>query len=291
MIWIILAIFACLAEAMRAIVIKKYFKDNTHILVFNTRLIAFFVILLLLPFNDIMIKDGELLKFILALVITVSFTLIATLLKLSVIIREEISKTSPMLALTPLFIIPWSIIILNESPSVFTLIGIIIVVIGAIIVNYNGKSTLESKMKPKSIFLILIILTLYGLTTVVDKIAISHANAYTYTFIWTLSSLLSSSYVLFVYKPKRVFKETLTKFNLLQGLLWALAFLGQQFAVGLSMDIPMNSGYVKSIMYIGIIFSILIGGKVFKEKKLLLKLLGALTIIIGNIIILYFLLK
>lgn len=288
--WIIIALVACFAEAGRAIVIKKHPDINPHILVFNTRLIAFVIILSLLPFNSLNVLQDNIPEFIIALIVTVFFTLIATILKLRVIMVEEISRTSPLLALTPLFIIPWSIIILGESPSPLALIGILVVIGGAIVIksNYDKDS---KKLSWNSIYLILIILILYGLTTVVDKVGIRNSNAYTYTFIWTLCSLLSSSYVLITNKPREIFKETLSKFNLFQGSLWAIAFLGQQFAVGLSMHIPMNTGYIKSIMYVGILFSVIVGGRIFKEKNLLLKLSGAVTIISGNIIILYYLIN
>lgn len=285
--WIILAIIASLCATLRDLYIKKNVKTEPQLVVASTRMIAFFVMLICYPlFGDGWHFEGNGIVFILLMTITVLLTFVATTLKIRIIQREEISMTSPLLSMTPIFIIPWAMILLKERIAPMALLGILTAVFGALVV-LDIRIKAFSKVKFGYLVNIFIILMIYGLTTVIDKIEIGMIGGYMYSLVWTGSSALAGLLTIRKYSFSTYIKNTLSKTNIIQSALWAGSFMSTQLAVQYSYGIPMNTAYIKSITYLSIILNVIIGGRLFTEKKIGKKLIGALIIIGGNLIIVF----
>lgn len=285
--WIILAIIASISSTVRDLYIKKRIQADPQLVVASTRFIAFFVMLICYPFfGDGFHFDGNVPLFIGLMLITVTLTFVATTLKIHIIQKEEISMSSPLLSMTPIFIIPWAMLLLGEKIQPLALLGIMTTVIGALIVLDIRLGAL-GKVKKSYLGQILIILMIYGLTTVIDKLEIGMIGGYMYSLIWTGSSAIAGLITIKKYSLKTYMTNTFSKVNILQASMWALTFTATQLAVQYSYQIAMNTAYIKSITYLSIILNVIVGGKLFTEGNLGKKLLGALIIIGGNLIIIF----
>lgn len=286
-IWILFALIASVSNALRDLYIKRKIKADSILVVASTRMIAFGFLLVLTPFFLEQISfAGNQILFIFLLFVTVVLTFIATTLKINIIQKEEISLSSPLLSMTPIFIIPWAMIILKESISFNAFIGIVLAVIGALIVLGLQLSTFK-KIRISYITNILIILMIYGLTTVIDKVEIGMIGGFLYSLVWTGSSALAGLIILRKYQLREYITNTVSLPNIVQSVFWAVSFLFQQLAIQYSFSISMNTAYIKSIMYISIIINIVIGGKIFKETNLVRKFIGTIILLIGNSIIVF----
>lgn len=286
-IWILFALIASVSNALRDLYIKRKIKADSILVVASTRMIAFGFLLVLTPFFLEQISFvGNQILFIFLLFVTVVLTFIATTLKINIIQKEEISLSSPLLSMTPIFIIPWAMIILKESISFNAFIGIVLAVIGALIVLGLQLSTLK-KIRISYITNILIILMIYGLTTVIDKVEIGMIGGFLYSLVWTGSSALAGLIILRKYQLREYITNTVSLPNIVQSVFWAVSFLFQQLAIQYSFSISMNTAYIKSIMYISIIINIVVGGKIFKETNLVRKFIGTIILLIGNSIIVF----
>jgi len=288
MIWLLFALISCGGETARTPYIKRNCTQSPHIIVAGTRIISFVFLLVLMPafYKGMKISEGNFLKFILLILITATLTLAATLIKIDFIQKEELSKISPLFSLTPIFILPWSFLLLGEKITLFAFFGILFSVCGACVILANKKS-ISAIFNSKFSLMILIMSGIYGFTTVLDKIIIGVSSAYTYTLVWTGVSALLSLYTIPKYSFKVYRKEIVSRTNIIQAGLWTVSFFFQQLAVQYSMHIPMNTAYIKSISYLSIPINIFLGGSIFKEKELSRKILGAVIIITGNLIILF----
>lgn len=285
--WIILAIVASISSTVRDLYIKKRIQADPQLVVASTRFIAFFVMLICYPFfGDGFHFEGNLPLFIGLMLITVTLTFVATTLKVHIIQKEEISMSSPLLSMTPIFIIPWAMLLLNEKIQPLALLGIMTTVIGALIVLDIRLGAL-GKVKKSYLGQILVILMIYGLTTVIDKLEIGMIGGYMYSLIWTGSSAIAGFITIKKYSLKTYVTNTFSKVNIIQASMWALTFTATQLAVQYSYQIPMNTAYIKSITYLSIILNVLVGGKLFTEGNIGKKLLGAFIIIGGNLIIIF----
>jgi drug/metabolite transporter (DMT)-like permease len=284
-----MALISAISNTFRDFVIKRYCSESPHLVVAATRFIALIGLLCFAPFfyRDLKIDAGHIGGFFLVLVITVILTIIATILKIDIIQKEDISRSSPLFALTPVFVLPWSFLLMGEKPMPVAFLGLALAVAGAFAVMKNDHGLLEYLRSKKTVY-VLISLAIYGLTTSLDKIAIGYSSAYTYTLIWVGSSSIASLYILRFFKFREIAKFTVTYKNIAQAALWTVGFLTQQLAIQFSYNISMNAAYIKSISYIGVIINILLGGRLLKEKYIPYKLAGAATIILGNIVILFF---
>lgn len=295
MVWVIPALLTAFANVARDIFIKKNCKESSHVIVACTRLTAFVVLLAMLPLHKQEIKTGIIHTgaYILWMAVTVILTMVATVLKVRVIQKESISLTQPLMTLTPVFILPWAFLLLKETIDVFALLGILISVSGAFLVvfadtNEGGTKRIRiGKEKRKSLIFLCINLLIVGLTTNIDKIEIGYSSAYLYTLIWTFCSAVTGLYSIFVVGRKEFFGFLFSYKNLVQAVFWTLGFYLQQVAVDWSMDISMNTAYIKSISYVSIILSVLFGGRFFREKGLKKKLLGTAIIISGNLMLIF----
>lgn len=286
-IWILFTLAASVSDAIRDLYIKKKIHTDPLLVVASTRIIAFVFLLILFPFFYTKQPfNGNIPLFLFLLAVTVVLTFVATTLKIRIIQTEEISLSSPLLSMSPIFIIPWAMLLLHETISLRAAAGIVFSVIGVLII-LGIKIENIRNIKRSYLFHIFIILMIYGLTTVIDKIEIGMMGGFMYTLIWTGSSAAAGAIVLRKHRFSEYFKFTVSKYNIIQSVAWAVSFLFQQLAVQYSYDIHMNTAYIKSIMYLSILIKIIGGGKLFAEKDLLRKCIGTLLLIIGNIIILF----
>jgi drug/metabolite transporter (DMT)-like permease len=211
---------------------------------------------------------------------------LAFILYMKAIKVSPLSITIPMLAFTPLFLLVTSPLILSEFPSIFGLLGIILIVLGAYVLSIKDvrKGFLEpfkALFKEKGVLFMLVVAFLFSLGSNFSKIAIQHSNPIVYTVMHAIFmssllfpiSLIKSEKTLFLIK---VNLKKLFPIGLFHAITIILALVAMEMVI-----VP----YLISVRRSAIIFSTLYGYFFFKERRILERLTGAVVMVFGILII------
>jgi len=213
---------------------------------------------------------------------------------LMLIKAEKISPlalTLPFLSLTPILMLLTSWIMINEVPSVWGIIGILLIPLGAFLLNikhidHGILAPLKAIGKEKGSLLAIGVAIIWSITANLDKIAINNSSIFFYQFIVSLSMAVFSS-ILLAIKHKgefiREIKENIWLFILI-GILFGSAIGLQMLAIQ-----KILVSYVIAIKRASMVLGgIIIGGVFFKEKDFKYHLIGGLVMTAGVLLILLF---
>lgn len=198
---------------------------------------------------------------------------------------SPISLTVPMLAFTPLFLLITSPLILGELPNFLGLTGILLVVSGTYTLSIKDVSKgyfapFKTLLRNKGSLLMLFVAIIYSITANVAVIGIQHSDP---IFFPIMSNAFTSG-LLFPVMLMRLGKSLKgIRMNLrdlfLTGLFSALTSIFFGKAIELATVL-----YVASVKRTSIFFSILYGYFFFKEKRIMERLLGALIMVLGILV-------
>jgi drug/metabolite transporter (DMT)-like permease len=188
--WFIYALVCALSLATADALSKKALDDNTdpYIVAWARTGYAAPFIAVIIPFIDIPELDSV---FFVITFLAIPLDIIAVLLYIRAIKVSPLSLTLPFLSLTPIFLIVTSYIILGEKPDKFGFIGIILVVIGAYLLNVHTISQgflapFRAIAEEKGSVLMIIVAFIFSIGICLGKIAIQHSS--TEFFVLSISS-------------------------------------------------------------------------------------------------------
>ena len=213
----------------------------------------------------------------------------ALILYMKAIKRSPLSLTLPFLALTPVFMIFTSYLILGEKVDKYGIVGILFVAIGAYLLNVTTtkKGILEPfraiRCERGSLYMILVAF-IYSITSNLGKMAILHSSPLFFSATY-LPMLAIASFPALMWKNQRRPKNVLSHVGMfsLIGLAVALSTTAHFLAVNL-----IEVSYVISVKRTSLLFGIVYGALWFKEKNITERLIGGIVMIIGVVIITLF---
>jgi drug/metabolite transporter (DMT)-like permease len=202
--------------------------------------------------------------------------------------KGDISHVYPIIRSTPALILVFEVIFLSAIVSLTGVIGIILVTLGLYVINLKSislkslREPIEAIKKEKATqyaFLALLASTTYSL---IDKVMVAELNPFVYILFMGASALAFFS--IFIrkklktqwLKPWRVNKKGI----LLGSVFAAINYPLVLFAFQLS-----NASYVTGLRQIGVVFAVIIGALVFKEKSSKIRLLASTFIFAGAFLI------
>lgn len=243
-------------------------------------------LLLLLPFIEIPRLD---MYFFLAMLILFPLETIALILYMKAIKVSPLSITLPFLALSPIFMIFTSNLILGERLDQYGIMGIVLTAIGAYLLNV--RTTRKGILEPfkaigrerGSVYMI-VVAFIYSITSNLGKMAILHSSPlfFAATYLPILAAILFPVLVWKNHgKMKQIFSHG-TIFSLI-GLALAFATITHFLAVSIA-EVP----YVISVKRMSLLFGIMYGAIWFKETNIRERLIGGIVMIVGVIIITIF---
>ncbi len=294
MLWIIYTLISAFFFGMKDILAKKVLNENIKPieLVFEEFLILF-LILSLFFFTKIDFFSYETiwhLYLIKALIIFITTEVYFKLLE-----KYEISTVTPLLNLSPIFLLILSSLFLSELITTMQVIGILVILFSTyyleIIIHHHDSENphlhhfnLISEMK--SIFFIFTIILLVGVsfTAVIDKIILEKTNVFTNMFF---TSGIILFFLFFYYSKKHNLFQTFTNMKKNNDLLIISLFTNiSNFLILFAIAIP---GALVSLIVplrrTSTVFSSLIGGILFHEKHLLQKMISILIMLLGVFLI------
>ena len=283
--WFIYAFVCALSLATADALSKKALDDNTdpYIVAWVRTGYAAPFIAVIIPFIDIPELDSV---FFMITFLAVPLDIIAVLLYIRAIKVSPLSLTLPFLSLTPIFLIVTSYIILGEKPDKFGFIGIILVVIGAYLLNVHTirqgfLAPFKAIAKEKGSVLMIIVAFIFSIGACLGKIAVQHSSPafFSVIYIFLLSLFL---FIIISFKSKHFLSKSISRpvpFILI-GMLIAIMIITHLKAVSL-----IEVSYMVSVKRLSILFGVLYGVMFFKETNIKERFLGATVMVSGIIVI------
>jgi drug/metabolite transporter (DMT)-like permease len=286
MIWILFAFFAAIGTSIRDVLSKKSMKNaDEYLIAWSYRFFSLpFLIPVLIVMKTPILGDAFMLAFISMIIISV----VSGILYMKAIKQSDLSVTVPMLAFTPIFLLITSPILIGEFPGVFGIIGVVLIFIGSYMLNIKKRKGLldpfRALLKDNGPRAMLLVAFIYSIGSNLDKIGLVNSSP----VFWLTSTTITVSIALFpvvILKSRRKTEGILKnwKILLLIGFFSAFAPLSQLFAIDLS-----YVAYVISIKRTSLIFSVIFGYYIFREKGIRERLTGTIIMILGVLFITLF---
>lgn len=194
--------------------------------------------------------------------------------------QGELSVLGPINSYKAIVGMIFGIFLLHEYPNIYGVLGIGLIIIGSYFILESPKALLRKDIQYRIYALIFTAIE----AVFIKKVIILSSIA---------SSFIISSFLgaIFSYLIMRILEnEKLhipTKKNNIMYISTTLCFAIMTFTTAYVFKY-MNVGYALSLFQLSIILNVILGYKLFNEKKLIKKLLGSLIILIGSAAILIF---
>ncbi|MBW1675822.1 MAG: EamA family transporter [Deltaproteobacteria bacterium] len=227
---------------------------------------------------------------ILVVGIAIPFEILAYYIYLSAIRIAPLSLSVPYLSFTPVFAILTAALVLQERISFQGLMGILMVTVGAYVLNielfiHHPLAPLKAIFKSPGSRRMLIVALIWSLTSTLGKKGVQLSDPVFFGIFY----MLTISIPMLAIAGWRIKRRTATvnlkgrnsMWLLLGGLVTALATMAHYHAIKLA---PVS--YMIAVKRTSLIFSVLYGGLIFKEKRIRLRLLGT-SIMLSGVVILY----
>lgn len=286
MLWVLYSLLSAFSWATSDVFTKKASKVDDYILVLSRFLYGVPFVLLLLLFTPIPKLD---LVFWIVVSIDIPLEILSFILYTKAIRISPLSLAVPLISLTPVFLVFTSFVILRELPTIAGFFGILLVVVGAYILNLNGlgKGVLEPFkliFKEKGCVYMMIAAFLFSIDSTLSKILVQKSSPLFYGAIYLVIMAISLLIISFFASKRGIVQLKSNFWELFPiGLFFGLMVIFHNFAIRLVI-VP----YMISIKRTSSIFSVLYGWILFKEKNIKVRLIGAVIMLIGAGLIILF---
>ncbi len=307
MLWIFLALLGAITNATYFIIVKMYITALDPKLLTGIGFTVGGCLLFLFSGLRGFPPIGP--DFFAAVAITSVLNIIGLSLIFKALSSSDLSLSVPMLSFTPVILIGTSYIILHEAPSLFGFAGICIIVSGSYVLNISEEhehylDPIKAMMRNRGSWYMLIVAFLFAISINFDKIVLLNSDpffgmALTVTAIG-IALLIISAYTRYAVRKKLHIHSSgdadgavlqtrampLKQFFLLTLLIGVfIAVEAASINVALTLQIV---PYVIAIKRLSIIFMVLYGTLVFSERDTKKRIMGAILMVAGAIIILLF---
>lgn len=280
MIWLILGILTAFFEAVKDVFSKQNLKKSDEYVVAWS--LAFFSAIFLTPWVIYTGIPALNTQFWIALLIGGSINAVTAVLYIKAIKVSDLSLTVPLVALTPLFMLLTSPLIVGEYPNFFDCIGILLIVTGSYLLNIKEKSQgylapFKALLKEPGPKFMLIVAFLWSITSNFDKIGVQNSSPifWLFSLFGTMSVLLLP---VLLHKTPNPSRKILKQLPMLaaMGFFNAVGVLCQMQALTLTLVVQ-----VIAIKRTSVLMGVLFGHFIFKEKDIQQRLLGAAIMVFG----------
>lgn len=282
--WIIFALLTAFLLATSDALTKRVLASRDEYFVAWARLVfALPVFLICLLIVDIPHLNKN---FWIATICALPLEIITIILYTKALKISPISLTMPFLALTPLFLILTSYLIVGEKVSLTGSIGILLIAAGSYTLNINkAKDSLiapvKAIFKEKGSVMMIIVAFIFSLTSSLGKMAIENSSP---VFFGSFYFLL----IIFLFTPiamaKNKNKIGIAKKDIIPlipiGITYSLMIICHMYAMSLT-----KVAYMISVKRTSLLFSIFYGFLLFKEEKIRERALGGTIMFAGFVLI------
>lgn len=282
--WIVYSLLTALSLATSDALTKRALSSRDEYFVAWARLIFALPLLLgCLLFIEIPPLDKT---FWIAVLCAIPLEIIALILYTRALKVSPMSLTMPFLALTPVFLIFISYVIVGEKVSMGGGAGIFLMAVGGYILNLHKvrKTVLEpikALFRERGVIFIIVVAFIFSITSSLGKIAIEHSSP---VFFGSFYILLVTIFFTPIALKKSGGNMTITKKDIAPlaavGFTYSLMIVFHMIAMSLT-----NVAYMISVKRTSLLFSIVYGYFLFKEEKIGEKMAGGIIMLSGFILI------
>jgi len=282
--WLPLGLGSALATALADLVTKRSFGDlSPYTMALATWLFA-------LPFLAL---TGLLLHwppldpiFWLAVAAALPLECLAAVLYMRVLKTCHLSLCIPFLAFTPVFMILTGWLILGEALGLAGWAGLGLIAAGSYILGlgslrFTWWEPLAALAREPGARLMLMVAALYSLTAALGKLAILHSAPAFFGVFYPMvfSGILVAGYPLSRAREARALSAR-TKWGLLLGLAMTGSIMCHVFGMALA-----PAAYLIGVKRLSILFSVILGGLLLRERPILPRILAAVLMVAGVVLI------
>ncbi len=287
--WLVLALVSAFSLATSDALLKKALKRHNEYIIGWLRLVTAMPFLLGALYFTQPPKIEP--NFYYAFGWAIPIEMAALVLYVKALKVSPMSLTLPFLALSPVFLIFTSYILLGEKVSTIGITGIIMIAAGSYVLNLsefkNGilEPILAIKKERGSIYII-ITAFLYSISASFGKMGVDNSSSIFFgaTFFIGLGICMTP---LALIRGKaeiaEIFKNGAVKNSILPGFFYALMIMGHMLSVSM-----VNVAYTISVKRLSLLIGVLYGWLFFKETGIRERLAGTFLMLAGVIIIAIF---
>lgn len=284
MLWLMLSLATALAVATQDAWVKKHFSHLSHYHMVGYpalySLPLFFAAVLLTPRPPL---DAV---YFVSLVASIPLNGVSFVLYMRAIQISPLSLTLPYLAFTPVFMIVTGSLVLDELPGRWGVVGILTTCIGSYVLNLDTQrrgffDPFRAVFRETGSWLMLLVALLFSLAAVVGKKGILHSSPLFFTV--TFFSALNITFLILFHATARIRLRTYLDEpykGCVAGILLFLHAFFHGYAIALT-----KAAYMISIKRFSILFGVLYGGWLFREKNIGTRLFGAALMLSGAVLI------
>lgn len=201
---------------------------------------------------------------------------------------SPMSLTMPFLALTPLFLILISYIILGEKVTFRGGIGILLMAVGSYMLNIHKiKSAfldpLRAIFRGKGSVLMIIVAFIFSFTSSLGKMAIEHSSP---VFFGSFYFIIVTAIFTPIALVKNRGSMSISKSDILPlssiGITYSMMIIFHMTAISM-----VSVAYMISVKRTSLLFSIMYGYLLFKEEKIAEKFIGGAILLAGFVLIVF----
>lgn len=280
MVWLSFALSTAFFESVKDVFSKQGLKKSDEYVV--AWALCFFTTLLLIPFLWLFKLPNLSESFGFALFMGGTFNTVAMILYIKAIKESDLSISLPMIALTPLFMLITSPLIVGEWPDFYDFVGILFIVTGSYLLNIKEKSNgylapLKALLKQTGPKYMLGVAFLWSISSNFDKVGVQSSSAIFWLFsvFGTMSILLLPA---LLYKSQKPVQKLIKGLPILlpMGIVNTLAVFFQMQALTLTLVVQ-----VIAIKRTSVLMGVLWGHFLFKEQNIQERLAGSALMILG----------
>ena len=283
MIWAALSITAGFFDAVYYSVLRKLSDIDTYSKMALLNLLA----LPFLAFGFIFFKIPKVsAMFYLVILSNIIIFFLAQVLMIKSLEMSNLSVSIPMLSFSPVFLLFTSYIMLNEFPKFAGLLGVLLVVAGSYILNVGEikkgyLKPIKSIFKNKGVFYMLVVAFLFSISANLGKMGIRLSNPAFYMFMFYL---IYSLLLIIAFFNKIKHNLNALRKNFKYFALSGFSTAASEILAGVALTSSIVP-YIISLKRTSILFSVLIGIFIFKEKHFKEAIIGSAIMFIGVLMI------
>ena len=284
--WIVYSLLTALSLATSDALTKRELASRDEYFVAWARLVfALPVLIISLLFVEIPSLDRT---FWTATICALPLEITAVILYTKALKVSPISVTVPFLALTPLFLIVMSYIVLGEKVSLTGSIGICLMAAGSYVlhihkVSQNVFEPFRAILSDKGSVMMIAVAFIFSITSSLGKMAIEHSSPVFFgSFYFILVTLLFTPLAL----HRNRGEMAITKKDIIPlssiGITYSMMIMFHMTAMSM-----VNVAYMISVKRTSLLFSIIYGCFLFKEERISEKAAGGIIMLAGFVMIVF----
>ncbi len=280
LLWLPLALGAALSVSLADFSVKRSFGDLSP---YTMCLVHW---LFALPFLALVALTLELPSldrtFWLAGAAALPLELLAAYLYMQVLKICPLSLCIPLLAFTPVFLVLTGWLVLGEAVNFAGLVGIALVAGGSYFLGLGGGRTvwwepLAALARDPGARLMLAVAAIFSVTSALGKLAILHSEP---AFFGVFYPTVVGGFMLAAYPFSRVREGKTLAVRWVAGLLVGAAVAGEIICHVFGMSLA-PAAYLIGVKRLNILFSVILGGLLLRERPLLPRLWAAVLMVTG----------